>query len=73
LEQILFGHSSVTDGSQNFIGALRTAMGICGAATIQEIHQASMVIAGAITIEAKSWQLAQSLPSCNAVKPPWLS
>ena len=60
LEQILFGPTSVTDGSQNLIGAVRTAMGVCGAATIQEMHQAEMVIAPAITTEGKSWQLSQS-------------
>lgn len=60
LEQVLFGPASVTDGSQNLIGALRTTMGVCGAATIQEMHQAEMVIAPAITTEGKSWQMAQS-------------
>jgi IMP dehydrogenase len=60
LEQILFGPASVTDGSQNLIGALRTAMGVCGAANVQEMHKAEMVIAPAITTEGKSWQLAQS-------------
>ena len=60
LEQILFGPTSVTDGSQNLVGALRTAMGTCGARTIQEMHQAEMVIAPAITTEGKSWQLSQS-------------
>jgi len=60
LEQILFGPSSVTDGSQNLVGALRTAMGICGAFNIREMHKAEMVIAPAITTEGKSWQLTQS-------------
>ncbi len=60
LEQILFGPTSVTDGSQNFVGALRTAMGTCGALTIQEMHQVEMVIAPAITTEGKWWQLSQS-------------
>lgn len=60
LEQILFGPAVVTDGSQNLVGALRTAMGICGAFTIKDMHQAEMVIAPAITTEGKSWQLAQS-------------
>jgi IMP dehydrogenase len=60
LEQILFGPTSVTDGSQNLVGALRTAMGVCGAFTIQEMHHAQMVIAPAITTEGKSWQMAQS-------------
>ncbi len=60
LEQILFGPTSVTDGSQNFVGAIRTALGICGALTIQEMHQTEMVIAPSITTEGKSWQLSQS-------------
>ncbi len=56
LEQILFGPTSVTNGSQNLVGALRTAMGVCGASTIKEIHQAKMIIAPAITTEGKFWQ-----------------
>jgi IMP dehydrogenase len=60
LEQILFGPTSVTDGSQNLVGALRTAMGVCGAVNIQEMHRVEMVIAPAITTEGKSWQLSQS-------------
>ena len=59
LEQILFGPTSVTDGSQNFVGALHTAMGICGAATIAEMHQAEMVIAPSITTEGKAYQFQQ--------------
>src|SRR5260370_37413981 len=38
LEQILFGPTSLTNGTQNLVGALRTCMGVCGAATIQEMH-----------------------------------
>ncbi|MFC2065540.1 GuaB3 family IMP dehydrogenase-related protein [Chloroflexota bacterium] len=60
LEQILFGPTSVTNGSQNLVGALRTAMGVCGAATIQEMHEVEMVIAPAIVTEGKSWQFSQS-------------
>ena len=60
LEQILFGPTSVTDGSQNLVGALRTAMGTCGVFNIQEMHKVEMVIAPAITTEGKSWQLLQS-------------
>ena len=59
LEQILFGPTSVTDGSQNLVGAIRTAMGVCGALTMQEMHQVEMVVAPAITTEGKSWQMAQ--------------
>ena len=60
LEQILFGPTSVTDGSQNLVGAVRTAMGVCGAATIPEMHRVEMIVAPAITTEGKSWQLSQS-------------
>ncbi len=62
LEQILLGPTSVTDGSQNLVGALRTAMGICGALNIKEMQKAEMVVAPSIITEGKSWQL--SLPSC---------
>ena len=58
LEQVLFGPTSVTDGSQNLVGALRTAMGTCGALTIEEMHRAEMVVAPAIVTEGKMWQLA---------------
>jgi len=60
LEQTLFGPSSVTDGSQNLVGAIRTAMGVCGVLTIQEMHKVEMVVAPAITTEGKSWQLSAS-------------
>jgi len=66
LEQILFGPTSVTDGSQNLIGALRTAMGVCGASTIQDMHQAEMVIAPSITTEGKSLQLSAYKGSSHA-------
>jgi IMP dehydrogenase len=57
LEQILFGPASVTGGTQNLVRAIRVAMGVCGAATIQEMHQVEMVIAPAIVTEGKSWQM----------------
>jgi IMP dehydrogenase len=62
LEQILFGPASVTDGSQNLIGALRTAMGVCGVVNIKEMHKVEIVIAPAITTEGKTWQMSQSSP-----------
>ncbi|MCC6176422.1 MAG: GuaB3 family IMP dehydrogenase-related protein [Chloroflexi bacterium] len=58
LEQILFGPTSRTDGTQNLVGALRTCMGVCGAVTIQEMHDVEMVVAPAIKTEGKLWQLA---------------
>ncbi|MFO8143821.1 MAG: GuaB3 family IMP dehydrogenase-related protein [Dehalococcoidales bacterium] len=59
LERILFGPTSVTDGSQNLVGAIRTAMGVCGAVDMQEMHRAEIVVAPAIITEGKSWQMAQ--------------
>jgi len=59
LEKLLFGPTSLTHGTENLVGALRTAMGFCGAATIQEFHSAEMVIAPSIVTEGKSWQMAQ--------------
>jgi IMP dehydrogenase len=58
LEQILFGPTSRTDGTQNLVGALRTCMGVCGATTIGEMHEVEMVIAPSIKTEGKVWQLA---------------
>ena len=60
LKQILFGPTSVTNGSQNLAGALRTAMGVCGAQTIRELQKVEMVIAPAIKTEGKLWQLASN-------------
>lgn len=59
LNQILFGPTSVTDGSQNLVGALRMSMGVCGALNIKEMQKAEMVIAPSITTEGKFWQLSR--------------
>ncbi len=59
LKEILLGPTSVTDGTQNLVGALRTAMGVCGARNIREMHQTEVVIAQAIKTEGKHFQLAQ--------------
>jgi IMP dehydrogenase len=61
LQKLLFGPTSKTHGTENFVGALRTAMGFCGAATIQEMHHAEMVIAPAISTEGKIYQMAQGV------------
>lgn len=61
LEKLLFGPTSLTHGTENLVGALRTAMGFCGAADIQEFHSAEMVIAPSIVTEGKSFQLAQKV------------
>ncbi|MBI2866500.1 MAG: GuaB3 family IMP dehydrogenase-related protein [Chloroflexi bacterium] len=59
LRQVLFGPSSVTDGSHNLVGALQTCMGVCGVATIKEMHQVPMVIAPSIKTEGKQLQRNQ--------------
>ncbi len=59
LEKLLFGPTSVVHGTENFVGALRTAMGFCGAANIREFHKAEMVIAPSIVTEGKSYQMTQ--------------
>lgn len=61
LERILFGPTSVTDGTENLIGALRTAMGMCGAYTVREMQQATMIVAPSIKTEGKQLQFAQGL------------
>ncbi|WP_416223919.1 GuaB3 family IMP dehydrogenase-related protein [Tepidiforma sp.] len=60
LQKLLFGPTSRTDGTENLVGALRTAMGMCGARTIKEFQKAEMVIAPAIKTEGKIYQFAQA-------------
>jgi IMP dehydrogenase len=62
LEQILFGPTSVTNGTQNLIGALRTGMGVCSARTIKEMHKVKMLIAPSIKTEGKYFQATQNIP-----------
>ena len=57
LSQILYGPTSVTDGTQNFVGALRVGMGMCGAYSVRDLHQAEMIVAPAIKTEGKFFQL----------------
>ena len=57
LRQILYGPTSVTDGTQNLVGALRVAMGMCGAYTVRDLHKADMVIAPSIKTEGKFYQV----------------
>jgi IMP dehydrogenase len=61
LQQTLFGPTSVTDGTQNLVGALRTSMGVCGARNIREMHQTEVVIAQSIRTEGKAFQFSQGL------------
>jgi len=59
LRQVLFGPSHRTDGTENLVGALRTAMGMCGARTIRDFQQADLVVAPSIKTEGKQIQHAQ--------------
>ena len=56
LERILFGPASVTDGSENLVGALRQSMAALGARTIREMQAVEMVYAPSTQTEGKSWQ-----------------
>jgi IMP dehydrogenase len=58
LERLLFGPTSRNNGTENLVGALRTAMGMCGARTIREFQEAEVIIAPAIKTEGKTYQLA---------------
>ena len=58
LEQLFFGPTSVTNGTQNLIGALRICMGMVGASNIQEMHEvAEIIVAPSIKTEGKYYQL----------------
>lgn len=61
LRQILLGPAAVDDGSHNLVEALRTAMGMCGAATIRDMHAAEIVIAPQLGTEGKAAQYSQKV------------
>ena len=60
LEQILFGPSSLTDGTLNLVGALRNCMGIVGAMDLKEMHETELMLAPSIKTEGKIYQRAQA-------------
>jgi IMP dehydrogenase len=59
LETTLFGPTSRTDGRENLVGALKTAMGTCGARTIRDFQKTEMVIAPSVKTEGKVYQMEQ--------------
>lgn len=61
VHQILQGPASTDDGSQNLAEALRTAMGMCGARTIREMHSVEVIIAPAMPNEGKTLQFSQKV------------
>jgi len=56
LEKILFGPATVSDGSQNLVGALRQSMAALGARTLADLRAAELVYAPSVATEGKSWQ-----------------
>jgi len=56
MERILFGPASVTDGSQNLMGALRQSMAALGARDLRAMQLVEMVHAPSVASEGKSWQ-----------------
>jgi IMP dehydrogenase len=59
LEEVLFGPSHRTDGTQNLVGALKVSMSMVGAQTIEEFHErAELVVAPTIATEGKAYQRA---------------
>lgn len=61
LEEILCGPARCDDGTQNFAGALRSALGVCGARDIAEFQNVEMVIAPSIASEGKLLQRSQNV------------
>jgi IMP dehydrogenase len=59
LRQIMYGPTSVTNGTQNLVGALKVSMGMCGAYTIRDFHKAEMVIAPSIKTEGMYFQAVE--------------
>jgi IMP dehydrogenase len=59
LKQVLFGPSHVTDGTQNLVGAIRSAMGLCGGANIREFHDTQLAFSLSFMTEGKALQISQ--------------
>lgn len=59
LDRLLYGPTSRTNGTENLVGAIQTCMGMVGARTIQEFHDAELIVAPSIKTEGKVYQLAQ--------------
>ena len=57
LNQILFGPTSKTNGTQNLVGAVQICMGMVGAFNIRDMHSAEMVVAPSIKTEGKHFQM----------------
>jgi len=61
LREILLGPTSREDGTMNLMGALRLAMGCCGARNLREMQKAELVIAPSFDFEGKALQRTQGV------------
>src|SRR5438128_7948606 len=61
LRAVVLGPARVDDGTQNLVGALRSAMGVCGAQNLREVQRTEIVIAPAIQNEGTLFQQAQQV------------
>jgi len=59
LKNILVGPSLVDDGSQNLLGSIKNAMGLCGAMTIKEFQKVELVVSQSFMTEGKLLQSSQ--------------
>ncbi len=60
LEQIIRGPATGrNDGSLNLLGAIRTAQGVLGCGTIEDLHSVEMVVMPSFGTEGKSFQIQQ--------------
>ena len=57
LKELFYGPSSVSNGTQNLVGALKACMGMVGARNIKDMHSAEVVVAPSIKTEGKHYQL----------------
>ena len=61
LSEILYGPAHSDDGSHNLIGALKDAMGSCGARNIRDMHMCEIIVAPSIRTEGKGHQFHQNV------------
>ena len=61
LKKILYGPSTTSDGTENYVGALKTCMGYCGAFSIKDLQHCEIVVAPAVRTEGKYLQLTQGM------------
>ncbi|PZC42849.1 MAG: IMP dehydrogenase [Chloroflexi bacterium] len=57
LKELFYGPSSVSNGTQNLVGALKVCMGMVGARNIKDMHSVEIVVAPSIKTEGKHYQL----------------